>query len=1030
MSSGGSSRTPDQSRRPASAFRRRVRKAGRIIFYGLLMACPVFAGSRPAWACGLFGLAWTAWFLFFLLPQYSRNGAGGRPWPALGLVIVAGWCFVQALWPHASADASQWPDERFLSANPWTSLQQGVTFLTGAVVFAGAAWMVDSSERIRALLLCLAVSGGLLCIIAFAVATDNGHFLESYKAWLPEYQVAATRLRGTYSNNDRFAALLLLYIPCMVGLWVSLHFTSWRRDGPPSFHAITKDFRLTLTYTLYWSGITLLIATLFLTGCRAAAIIGTFCALLVLFVYGRKLLARRRGYAPFLVVVVLLILQQVLFGFERVTSRLGTLDVDWQTRATGWNYAINLVRGRPFQGWGAGCYADVAPTLPTYSESLVWNHAHNQYLEYASGLGLLATLLLLGCLVWWGHEVMSAMRHLRSRRRVYVICIFWATVSVLMVGLVDVPLYEPATLWVLLTLMGAAWGIATRPNEPLSPDEPPPSLLSWQEAHVAESAPHQRSHTPAPRLLVLGLGIGALAGVGLAALLFSGGLKIAQARMYHDKPLDIQDPRWRKLLEDSAAKRWNARPAALMAQIGLERHLEHPISPADQLFDPPLFDPARPVDRLDSPYRIRRNLLDALQVEPLNAELYFYLALLDYLQRMPPASQARDVLATLQPDMLRLLLAELHPTAVAEERLGWDKLTADELRTLVGAASQDALTEAMVRALVVLPLDIPDWRLQTIRHLGVATAYSKGYARMQLFCGLVRLHLWNSQGTGTAELERGMQEMKNAFEHNPALLRPTMPLLGFLGLKADHIDQVIPDDPEQHFIAMEVYASWGLEADALRHLAKAEELSAKLADLPEDEVTRLSAHLPQIALYRGMLYMRTDNIDNGIQAFQKYLDQPPAEGLMKRATEIDQRWGMAGADQQVLFWKAQQDKYPEQTKWVVFLAHAADRTGDTRAAQEYYTQCLKDYDSAGVRLRLAALTAAPTAQIEHLRKALEFAPDNISARAWLVLKLQEQGDMAYIHEREILVSQLGDRTQEDDSTDPLPPEVQRAIQRQ
>ncbi|MGH7144311.1 MAG: O-antigen ligase family protein [Planctomycetota bacterium] len=974
----------------------------------LLVSAPLLAGCRPPWALGLYSILFLAWFTLFLVPQYVRGGIGGRPFPAVGLILVGAWALVQGFAAHPAFSGSiDWPSQNILSANPWKSLQQGETFLVAAVIFAGAAWLVKSSDRIRAMLLALAISGTLQSVVAISLASGDNDAMSRIAAWLPLYHTAATAVRGTYSNQDRFAALLLLYLPCLVGLWVSTHFTSWRRDGPPSFRMITRNFSLTASYSLYWLGITVTAAALFLTGCRTAAVILGLSALVLMAIYGRKVLMRRRGFVMMLVVALLLIVQQVIFGFQKVTDRLASLPLSWNMRVTGWGYATELIGLKPITGWGAGAFGDAAPHLPDYQSPLVWNHAHNQYLQYATGLGIPAALVLLACLVWWSHEVVTAMHHLRSRRRVYMICVLWAVVSILAVGLVDVPFYEPATLWILTALMGVAWGVAARPNEPLSPDETPPSLLSWQQAHAAGSAPTERSVSPAPRWLLGVLPLLGLAASVPAALILYGGMQETQIRSLRDNDMAVTDDHWDTLLAPNFIDSLSAYPDTIAAQVGLERHLHRPISPIDQLFMPEPFSPGLPPDALESSYRIRSSVYKAIQVTPFNGELYFYLAYLDVLQRMPPASKAQEVLPTLNAPLLRTLLHRLEPKADSATRAQWDALDSNGLLKLAQAEPPPALEQAMIDENIVLPRQMDDWRVQALGHLKIASSYSRGFARMQLFCGLTRLHLWSSQGTGEAELERGMQELRIAFEQDSGLLRSTMPELSFIGLSTAQIDQTIPDVSADHRIASDVYRAWGEYDDALRHLEQV-----------DDD--------PMKALLEGDLEMQLGNTAKAIGCFQQYIDQDPPSDITLRANHVFEHWGTVVPDQALAFWKQQALKYPNLTIWNKCLGITYNRLGDTVQAFSYLLKASDSDDSAEVELQLAELSGNLTVAISHLRRATELAPDSIWLRAYLVLNLKAANDPSYMTEKAILRDQAQDFQTNDGGA--LPPEVQLALQ--
>ncbi len=105
--------------------------------------------------------------------------------------------------------------------------------------------------------------------------------------------------------------------------------------------------------------------------------------------------------------------------FSRISTLLHPLDAG-RSRLEMWAGAAKLFRERPWLGWGYGTYEFVSSRyLPRTMTGFIIEHPHNEYIERASELGSIGTLLgltLLGAFVSTGTRKLLRQQDSRLRR--------------------------------------------------------------------------------------------------------------------------------------------------------------------------------------------------------------------------------------------------------------------------------------------------------------------------------------------------------------------------------------------------------------------------------------------------------------------------------------------------------------------------------------------------------------------------------------------------------------------------------------
>jgi hypothetical protein len=427
----------------------RLRLLGRVLdrtaFGGLLLLlvwAPWPLGSNRPWAVSLLALG--AWLgVALALAGY----VGGRPWP-LGisrarwpLAMVAGFCAIAAA--QVAWGSPQGTVFRVLS--PWHASD----YLLRALACAGAMLLtvltVRSRERCTTVLGVVLLAGLLQAFAAVLLASGDTAYVYLYERFDP-----SVRVSGTFVNPNHFAAYLALTLAAGTGLLLAQMKGSG--DAPEDWRTrlvAALSFVLSAKMLLRLALVVMVVA-LVSTHSRMGNV-AFFVALLG--AGGLVALLSRQLRRPALWLVATMVLIDLLvigrwIGFDRIAERLQATSVrapevvqappaaasgastaqgsaaaprvlmgrpppreeSLEERLEVPGLALPLVLQRPWFGHGGGSFhLAFAPIKPESVFGGTWTHAHNDYVEVATDLGVPALLLLLGIGIFSTHKALRLL---------------------------------------------------------------------------------------------------------------------------------------------------------------------------------------------------------------------------------------------------------------------------------------------------------------------------------------------------------------------------------------------------------------------------------------------------------------------------------------------------------------------------------------------------------------------------------------------------------------------------------------------
>jgi O-antigen ligase len=412
-----------------------------------MMSRPPHVNGRLAPRLRFPGLAFSAFFLliipFQLLPL---------PKSIAGLLSPKGLAFREMYVPRFAGVKSA-----SLSMAPFRTVQAALFLL--ACVLAGflVVRVFVHRRQIVRLMAVIVASGVFQALFGLAQMTRN---LPSILFYPKVHNLDS--VSGTFVNRNHFSGYLELVIPIALGLLfsridlLSMPGMKWRRRlAALSSRGAALNVLLTIGFLFMALGI-------LKSNSRSGAVLFglTFLvfAELILLTFGRMKLRRAWLLRSLKIVVVLVTLIALYAGAESMIGRFSIDNLLQDGRPRYWTTVMRVIKDFPLFGTGLGTFALSYEAYETLGLQGMFDHAHNDYLEYLSELGIVGfTVLFAGILfilvdaflVWFKRRHMEA-RSLAMGGLV-------SAVIILLHSLTDFNLHIPATMFLFAVVLGLTW---------------------------------------------------------------------------------------------------------------------------------------------------------------------------------------------------------------------------------------------------------------------------------------------------------------------------------------------------------------------------------------------------------------------------------------------------------------------------------------------------------------------------------------------------------------------------------------------
>lgn len=411
------------------------------------------------------GLLLISWSANWLLNRTSIHPhIKDLKWALLSYSIVCLWIFVQAAqWAPAWLADPAWQSagkilntnlSGHLSVNPNATLKGAAHLLVYASVFWLTFHLTRTSERAWATIHAITWIGCAYALYGVAVYMAGNDWIVIYPKWA--YRESLT---STFVNRNSYATFAGLTLLCAIAAWLN-HFKA--------FFALKHPLR---------SKIVLIVEEIFAkAGFKTFAVIAIAMALLLsasrggvasssigLLVLGLLHLRQKRLSLKQLGVLLAssVLAATIIFSASgnHLSKRLPNEQIDssFESRNEIYQTTWGAIMVSPWKGTGFGTFENVFPAFRAADTDVLvlWDKAHNTYLENALELGLPAAFLLNLAIALVAFQCLRGAI-IRKRDKLLPTLGVSATVLVGLHSLVDFSLQIPAVSILYACIMGLA----------------------------------------------------------------------------------------------------------------------------------------------------------------------------------------------------------------------------------------------------------------------------------------------------------------------------------------------------------------------------------------------------------------------------------------------------------------------------------------------------------------------------------------------------------------------------------------------
>jgi O-antigen ligase len=397
----------------------RIETACYYSFLLFLVWLPIPLASNRVWAWSIAEF-WIALQTLSLLYVYRKNFPWHRVkrfnWLFIPLVLFQLWVALQLIRMPVGWLAFISPETAGIFS--WAGLERGSISLdqfatmTGLIkgisytLFAfNAVLLINSVKRIKAVLITLVISGTIQAFYAAMIVLLG--IRSSLVFGFPETDIAT----GSFVYKNHLANYLMMVLSVGIGLIVSeLHQSrsgSWKvRLRRWSDAMLSSKMIVRLALVIMVIALVMTRSRMGNTAFFSVTIVGGVVGLL---------LYKNRPRALTVLIISLLAIDTLVvgtvFGLGKVKDRLEHTSAQAETRDEVVEWSMDIIQDFPFTGTGMGSYYSTFPKYTRYNVGF-YNHAHNEYVEFAVEAGVPATLML-GCMVLFA--IWLCLKAVRSR---------------------------------------------------------------------------------------------------------------------------------------------------------------------------------------------------------------------------------------------------------------------------------------------------------------------------------------------------------------------------------------------------------------------------------------------------------------------------------------------------------------------------------------------------------------------------------------------------------------------------------------
>ncbi|MGF1760332.1 O-antigen ligase family protein [Photobacterium sagamiensis] len=459
-------------------------KTERITFYSLLALLiwlPIPLASNRPWAWSIMEI-WVALQTLALLVHYR----GTLPWQQLlafkwllgPLVLFQLWTLLQII--PVPLSTLFWISPKTADIyHQATNSVTGLTITTASLSLDREQTFISLLKGVSYFLLalnvCLLVNNGSRVKWVVSALVISGTLQAFYGAMLVLLDIKSSPVfgfalgdiaTGSFVYKNHLANYLMMVLSLGIGLIVSQMHASpsqnWRIRFVRWIQAmLSNKMLIRLCLVIMVIALVMTRSRMGNTAFFAATVIGS---ILVLLLYKH----RPRAFTVLIVSILAIdtIVVGTLFGLEKVKQRLEQTSLDQEDRDQVVYWGLDIIRDFPLTGTGAGSFYSTFQAYQQEFLGIFYDHAHNDYLQFAIESGLPATLMLgaMVLLTLWYTLWTLRNRHSQLMKGVAFGCCM-AIIGMLIHISVDFNLQPPANAATFIVILCLATIVRQMPRD-------------------------------------------------------------------------------------------------------------------------------------------------------------------------------------------------------------------------------------------------------------------------------------------------------------------------------------------------------------------------------------------------------------------------------------------------------------------------------------------------------------------------------------------------------------------------------------
>ncbi len=317
----------------------------------------------------------------------------------------------------------------YISLYAYKTRIEFIKILTYAVFFVFVLYNIKEQTTLERLLKSLTFFGFILAIFAIIQkATWTGKIY-----WLRELPHGGTPF-GPFVNRNHYAGLMGMIIPLSLGL----AFTRMRKARSLLFGFFSVIMAVSLFLSLSRGGI-----------------ISFFCSITIfaLFLSWKKFKVNKIWALGAFVFILFLYL--FYLGIDPIIDRFYKTDLTGEDRLRLWSDTLKAIKDFYITGCGLGTYINVFPLYSSEASTFIYDHAHNDYLEFLLEVGVIGTILLTIFLFLFFSYIFKG--NYKGRNGIIKISMIASIVSIAVHSVFDFNLHITSNALMLSAIFGMAF---------------------------------------------------------------------------------------------------------------------------------------------------------------------------------------------------------------------------------------------------------------------------------------------------------------------------------------------------------------------------------------------------------------------------------------------------------------------------------------------------------------------------------------------------------------------------------------------